>query len=156
VLVRSQAEKITELETAYADLKREKENVTTSYRRLALKHVAFVEKVKQEKAKFAEAHAVEVAKLHGDLDLETCSYTEYRQTVHRRLCELHKTVASSFDEVQAQCLLFPDKGAKVEEMIEWVVGEVKAVPNTVWRLNDNFTILGIEGVLNMLNGEGCQ
>jgi hypothetical protein len=23
-------------------------------------------------------------------------------------------------------------------------------------LNDNFTILGIEGVLSMLNGEGCQ
>jgi hypothetical protein len=41
-------------------------------------------------------------------------------------------------------------------MIFWVVGEVKAVPDTVWRLNDNFTILGIEGVLNMLNGKGCQ
>jgi hypothetical protein len=37
----------------------------------------------------------------------------------------------------------------VEEMIDWVVGEVKAVPDTVWRLNDNFTILGIEGVLSM-------
>jgi hypothetical protein len=52
-------------------------------------------------------------------------------------------------------LSFPDKGAKVEEMIHWVVGEVKVVPNTVWQLNDNFTILGIEAVLNMLNGEGC-
>jgi hypothetical protein len=52
-------------------------------------------------------------------------------------------------------LPFPDRGAKVEEIIDWVVGEVKVVPDTVWRLNDNFTILGIEGVLNMLNGEGC-
>jgi hypothetical protein len=55
-----------------------------------------------------------------------------------------------------QCLPFPDKGAKVEEMIDWVIGEVKAVPNTVWRLNNSFAVLGIEGVLNMLNDEGCQ
>jgi hypothetical protein len=65
-------------------------------------------------------------------------------------------VASSFDEVQAQCLPFPDKGAKVEEMIDLVVGEVKAMLDTVWWLNDNFAILGIEGILNMLNDEGCQ
>jgi hypothetical protein len=45
---------------------------------------------------------------------------------------------------------------KVEEMIDWVIGEVKAVPNTVWRLNDSFAVLGIKGVLNMLNDEGCQ
>jgi hypothetical protein len=30
------------------------------------------------------------------------------------------------------------------------------MPDTIWRLNDNFTILGIEGVLNMLNSKGCQ
>jgi hypothetical protein len=53
-------------------------------------------------------------------------------------------------------LPFPDKGAKVEKMIDWVVGEVRAVPDTVWWLNDNFTILGIEGVLNVLHSEGCQ
>jgi hypothetical protein len=51
---------------------------------------------------------------------------------------------------------FPIKGMVVEEMIDWIVKEVKEVSNTVWRLNDNFTILGIEGVLNMLHGEGCQ
>jgi hypothetical protein len=33
---------------------------------------------------------------------------------------------------------------------------VKVVPDIVWRLNDNFVVLGIEGVLSMLNGEGCQ
>jgi hypothetical protein len=33
---------------------------------------------------------------------------------------------------------------------------VNSVPDTIWRLNDNFTILGIDGVLNMLNGKGCQ
>jgi hypothetical protein len=33
---------------------------------------------------------------------------------------------------------------------------VKAVPDIVWWLSDNFTVLGIEGVLNMLNSEGCQ
>jgi hypothetical protein len=40
VLVRPQAEKITELETVYANLKHEKENMTTGYRRLAAKHDA--------------------------------------------------------------------------------------------------------------------
>jgi hypothetical protein len=73
--------------------------VTTSYRRLIAKHDAFVEKVKLEKAKLAEAHTTEVAKLHGDLDLETHIYTKYRQTVRHQLRELHEIVASSFDEV---------------------------------------------------------
>jgi hypothetical protein len=83
-------------------------------------------------------------------------YTEYHQNVHRRLRELHETVASSFYEVKAQCLPFPDKGTNIEEMIDWVVEEVKTVPDTIWQLNDNFIILGIEGILNMLNSEGCQ
>jgi hypothetical protein len=113
------------------------------------------QRVEQERAKLVEAHVTEVAKLHGDFDLETRNYTEYYQTVCHWLRELHKTVASSFDEVQAQCLPFPNKGAKVKEMIDWVVGEVKAVSDIVWQLNDNFAILGIEGILNMLNGEGC-
>jgi hypothetical protein len=30
------------------------------------------------------------------------------------------------------------------------------VLDTVWWLNDNFVIIGIEGVLNMLNGGRCQ
>jgi hypothetical protein len=37
-----------------------------------------------------------------------------------------------------------------------VVEEVKTEPDTIWQLNDNFTVLAIEGVLNMLNNEGCQ
>jgi predicted nuclease with TOPRIM domain len=115
VLVRSQAQKITELETSYADLKSEKENVTTGYQRLAAKYDAFVEKVEQEKVNLAEAHVAEVAKICGDLDLETRSYMEYRQTVRHRF---HETVALSFDEVQAQYLPFPDKCVKVEEMID--------------------------------------
>jgi hypothetical protein len=82
----------------------------------------------------ADAHAPEVAKLRGDLDLEMRNYTEYRQTVCCRLHELHETVALSFDEVQAQCLPLPDKGVKVEEMIDWVVGEVKAVSDTIGSL----------------------
>jgi hypothetical protein len=62
----------------------------------------------------------------------------------------------SFDEVKEQCLPFPCKGMKVKEMIDWVAGELKAMPDTVWRINDNFTILGIEGVLIKLYGKGCQ
>jgi hypothetical protein len=130
--------------------------VTDGYRRLAEKHKSLTERAEHEKTKLAEAHAIEVTKLHADLDLETWSYTEYCQTIHRWLHDLHKAVTSSFEEVKAQCLPFPDKGTKVEEMIDWIVGEVKAVLDIVWRLNDNFTILGIEGVLSMLNGEGRQ
>jgi hypothetical protein len=53
-------------------------------------------------------------------------------------------------------LSFPAKSAKVEESIDWVVREVKTMPDTVWQLNDNFNVLAIEGILHMLNGESCQ
>jgi hypothetical protein len=33
---------------------------------------------------------------------------------------------------------------------------VKAVPDTLWRLNDNFAVLGIDCVLSMLNDEWCK
>jgi hypothetical protein len=79
-----------------------------------------------------ETHAAELTGLWGDMDLETHSYTEYHQNVHHWLHELHEVVASYFNEVHVGCLPFPGKGAKVEEMIEWVVGEVKTVPDTVW------------------------
>jgi hypothetical protein len=49
VLVRSQDEQIAELKTIYTDLKLEKDNVTTGYRRLAAKHDAFIEKAEQER-----------------------------------------------------------------------------------------------------------
>jgi hypothetical protein len=123
---------------------------------LAEKHESLAERVEYEKYELAEAHAAEVTKLHTDSDLETQSDIEYYQIVCHQLHDLHEALALSFEEVKAQCLFFPNKGTKVEEMIDWVVGEVKVVPDTVWRLNDNFAILGIEGVLSMLNGKGCQ
>jgi hypothetical protein len=52
--------------------------VTAGYRRQAAKHHAFVEKVKPEMVKLTEAHVAEVAKLHGDLDLDMHNYTKYR------------------------------------------------------------------------------
>jgi hypothetical protein len=102
----------------------------------------FTETTEREKMELVETHATELAKLWGDMDLETHSYTEYLQNVHRQLHELHKMVASSFNEVQAWCLPFPR--------------EVKTVPDTVWQLNDNFTILVVEGILSMLNNKGSQ
>jgi hypothetical protein len=45
--------------------------------------------------------------------------------VCRRLRELHETMASPFDKVKARCLPFLVRGMKVEEMIDWVAGEVK-------------------------------
>jgi hypothetical protein len=49
------------------------------------------------------------------------------KTVRRRLHDLHEAIASSFEEVKAQCLPFPNKDVKIEEMIDWVVREVKVV-----------------------------
>jgi hypothetical protein len=132
LVAQSQANRIVEPEATCTDFRHEKDKVTDGHRRLVEKHKSLTERAEHEKIKLAEAHAAEVTKLRTDLDLETQSYTEYRQTVHRRLHNLHEVVASSFEEVKAQCLPFPDKGAKVDEMIDWVVGEVKAVPNTVW------------------------
>jgi hypothetical protein len=61
-----------------------------------------------------------------------------------------------FGEVKAHCLPFLARNAKVEELIDWVVGEVKTMLATVWQLNDNFIILAVEGILNMLNDAGCR
>jgi chromosome segregation ATPase len=155
VVVHSQAEKIAQLEMACADLKREKESIAAGYQWLSEKHKAFIEKTEHEKTELVEIHATELARLCGDLDLETRSYTEYRQNVRHQLDKPHETIASSFEEIKAQCLPFTGKGTKIEEMIDWVAREVKTVSDTVWQLNENFAILGIEGVLNMLNGEGC-
>jgi hypothetical protein len=52
-------------------------------------------------------------------------------------------------------LPFYGRGAKIKEMIEWVAGEGKTVPNTVWQLNNNFVVLAVEDILSMLNNEGC-
>jgi hypothetical protein len=58
-------------------LPHEKENVIAGYRMLVVKHNAFTEKTEQEKMKLVGAHAVELAKLHEGLDLETRNCTEY-------------------------------------------------------------------------------
>jgi hypothetical protein len=55
-------------------LKHEKDNMTAGYRRLSEKHKALTKKVEWDMAKLAEAHVVELPRLHGDLDLETCNY----------------------------------------------------------------------------------
>jgi hypothetical protein len=41
-------------------------------------------------------------------------------------------------------------------LIDWVGEELKVMSDTMWQLNDNFVVLSIEGVLNMLLGAGCQ
>jgi hypothetical protein len=88
--------------------------------------------LEQDMANYAEANAAGVAKLRDDLDLETCGHTEYCQNVQCRLREIHETVSLSFDEVKAQCMPFLDKGENVDEMFDWVVGEVRVVSDTVW------------------------
>jgi predicted nuclease with TOPRIM domain len=87
MVARSQADRIAELEVTCADFKREKDRVTDGFQRLAKKHKSLVEKAEHDKTKLVEAHAVEIAKLHVDLDLEIHSYTEYHQNVR---CRLHQ------------------------------------------------------------------
>jgi hypothetical protein len=41
-------------------------------------------------------------------------------------------------------LPFPDKDVKIDEIIDWVVGEAKTVLDTIWQLKDNLVGLGIE------------
>jgi hypothetical protein len=97
-----------------------------------------------------------VAKITDELDKETQGYIEYHLNVRHRLRDLHDVVASSFEEVKAQCFPVPARSAKVEDWIDWVGEEVRVVLGTVWQLNDNFVFLAIEGVPNMLHDAGCQ
>jgi hypothetical protein len=131
VLMKSQAEKITHPEKPCADLKWEKGNVTAGYQRLSEKHKTFTEKEEQEKTNLAGAPAVEVAKIQEGLNEETQNYTDYCLNMCHYLRKLHEVVASSFEEVMVRCLPVPARGAKVEEMIDWVAGEVQTVPDTV-------------------------
>jgi hypothetical protein len=66
------------------DLRLEKDRVIDGHRKLAKKHKSLAEKAEQDKTKLAEDHVAELTKLHADLDLETCSYTEYHQNVCRQ------------------------------------------------------------------------
>jgi hypothetical protein len=154
LLVNAQALNIAELEAACTNLKLEKENLMTSYWKLLEKHKILVEKAELEKAEITEVHAAEVAKINDGLDKETQDYTDYHLNVRHRLRTLHDVVASSFGEVNAWCFPFPARNVKVEDLINWVGEEVKAMPRTLWQLNDNFVVVAVEGVLNMLQGTG--
>jgi hypothetical protein len=63
---------------------------------------------------------------------------------------------ASFGEVGACCLPFLTRNAPVEDYINWFEEEVKTVLGVIWQLNDNFVVLAIEGILNMLHSSGCQ
>jgi hypothetical protein len=63
---------------------------------------------------------------------------------------------ASFGEVGACCLPFLTRNSPVEDYINWFEEEVKTVPGVIWQLNDNFVVLAIEGILNMLHSSGCQ
>jgi hypothetical protein len=63
---------------------------------------------------------------------------------------------ASFTDVRVWCLPFPTRNAPIENYIDWFEEELMAVSGTVWKLNDNFDVLAIEGVLNMLRSAGCQ
>jgi hypothetical protein len=67
-----------------------------------------------------------------------------RLNIRHRLRNLHEVLVASFGEVNAQCLPFPTRNAPIENFIDWLEEEVKAIPGTVWQLNDNFIVLAIE------------
>jgi hypothetical protein len=139
-LVEMQSQKIAEIEVACADLKQEKENLTAGYRRLLEKHKALIEEAEREKTKLVEAQATELAGIKGEMDKETQDYTDY-------------CIDGGFF---IRRLPFPTRNAKVKDLIDWVGEEVQVVSDNVWRLNDNFVVLAIKGVLNLLNDAGCQ
>jgi hypothetical protein len=120
------------------------------------KHIALVVKTEQKKAELMEAHAVELAEVKEYLEREMQDCKDYHLNIQRHLRGLHEVVASSLGEVKARSLPFLAQNVKVEELIDWVSGVVKAVPDTMLQVNVNFVVLAIEGVLNMLNGAGCQ
>jgi hypothetical protein len=155
-LVNAQAQKTAKLIAAYAILKLEKEIVMAGCWRLSEKQKMLVDKTEQEKAELAKARATKLVRVKEELDKETQDYTDYRLNMWHRLRDLHGVVASSFGEVKPWCLPFPIQNAKVEELIDWVGEELKVMSDTMWQLNDNFVVLPIEGVLNMLLGAGCQ
>jgi hypothetical protein len=63
---------------------------------------------------------------------------------------------TSLREVRASCLPFPAKSVPIDDYISWFGEEVKVLPGAVWQLNDNFVVLAIKGVLNMLHSSGCH
>jgi hypothetical protein len=110
VVVRSQAEKIAELEVACADLKRENKSVAAGYWRLSEKHKAFIEKTKQEKVKLAEIHATELARLRGiwiwrriatrsTVGMCGASFTNFMKQLHRHLRKSGHSVCPSLAKV---------------------------------------------------------
>jgi NADH dehydrogenase/NADH:ubiquinone oxidoreductase subunit G len=155
-VIYAQDQKIAKLVKAYANLRLQKESMTAGYRRLSKKHKELGVKATQEKAEIAEAHVAELAEVRDELAKETEGYMDYRLNVRHRLRDLHEMLATSFGEVKARCLPFPTRNTSIEELIGWVMEEVKVEPGTVWQLNDNFIVLAIEGALNMLHGSSCQ
>jgi hypothetical protein len=63
---------------------------------------------------------------------------------------------TSLGEVGVSCLPFPVKSAPIDDYISWFGEEVKAMLGVVWQLNDNFVVLDIKGVLNMLHSSSCH
>jgi uncharacterized coiled-coil protein SlyX len=80
-MVTIQAQRIAELEEAYTSLKFEKENVTTSYRKLSEKYKRLEEKAEPEKAEATEVRVSQLAELEDQLAKETHDYTDYRWDV---------------------------------------------------------------------------
>jgi hypothetical protein len=101
-------------------------------------------------------HASQIAELEGELAKEVQDYTDYHLWVRHRFHMLHEVLEALLGDVRVRCLPFPAKNAPVVDYINWFEEEVKAVPGMVWQLNDNFVVLAIEGVLNMLHSSSCQ
>jgi hypothetical protein len=92
---------------AFANLKLEKDNVITGYRRLSDKHNELGERATREKAETTDAYAAELAEFRDELAKETQGYTDYHLNVRHCLRDLHERLDASFGEVKAWCLPFP-------------------------------------------------
>jgi hypothetical protein len=149
----AQANRILELEEGYANLNLKKENVTSSYRRPSEKYKKLQEKanaIEREKSDVVEAHTTQLAEVEEKLVKLTQDYRDYHWDVQHCLRELHEVLMALLGEVGARRLPFPAMNVLIDDYISWFEEEVKVVLGVLWQLNDNFVVLAIKGVLNML------
>jgi hypothetical protein len=126
--------------------------VAAGYHRLAGKYRDLEAKVKA----MEKSCAARVADIEKKMAKEVEDYKFYHLKFRRSLRALHEILVSSLGEIGARCLMFPPKSAPNEDFFSWFEDEVKSLSGVFRQLNDNFVVLAIEGVLNMLRSSGCR
>jgi hypothetical protein len=75
---------------------------------------------------------------------------QFLQLLHTKLHDLHHDMEKSIRELGGQCFEFPNTGAHVVNMLDWIRMEVWVLPNTFTKANQNITCYEVVGILKML------